>query len=105
MPRRTHAAALVLLVAVLLTDRPSYASWTQDGFPVCPTPGAQWLRNLVANPVGGVLVLWVDHRNEQDLYLQRLTANGEIAPGWPADAVAVCTAPGTQDNPTLVPDG
>jgi hypothetical protein len=43
----------------------------------------------------------------EDIYLQRLTGSGQVAPGWPPDGLPVCTAAGTQGIPEhgIVPDG
>jgi uncharacterized repeat protein (TIGR02543 family) len=64
----------------------------------------------MADPKGGVFVVWQDYRNDPsgliaDIYIQRIDANGSIHAGWPATGLAVCTAANDQSSPQLVTDG
>jgi hypothetical protein len=81
--------------------------WTLDGNPVCTAPGFQEDLVLAPDGTGGVIVLWSDPRSSAglDLYAQRVTAAGAIAPGWPVNGAPVCLAPDTQDEAQIVPDG
>lgn len=99
----TPLAALALLA---LASFPSRAAWLPNGTPVAPHPSHQVWPAVAPDGAGGAYVAWVDTRNnppgtplwaqETDLYLQRVTATGAAAPGWPADGVPVCVAPGYQ---------
>ena len=67
--------------------------WPEDGFPVCELASAQFLSGTVADGSGGAFVAWRDSRNDPvdgflDIYVQRITASGAPAPGWPVDGVA-----------------
>jgi len=57
-------------------------------------------------------VAWRDMRNYLpdlvdllDVYSQRVTAAGTIAPGWPADGVPLCNAHRDQDGVAIASDG
>ncbi|HEY2954042.1 MAG TPA: T9SS type A sorting domain-containing protein [Candidatus Eisenbacteria bacterium] len=55
-----------------------------------------------------MFVAWIDFRtlgNGQDIYAQRITASGEIAPGWPLNGAPVSRAQNYQDLPVLASDG
>ena len=85
--------------------------WPVDGVPLCTAAGYQTGSNDIAltpDGAGGAIALWIDRRanaGSGDLYAQRVTGSGSIAPGWPVDGVAVCTAPDWQDGMQLAPDG
>jgi hypothetical protein len=60
----------------------------------------------VPDGANGQYVAWTDFRDGQsDIYLTRVTNAGALASGWPATGLAVCTAPGRQNQATLFPDG
>src|SRR5262245_47349513 len=63
--------------------------------------------NLGAVPdgMGGAYVAFEDNRAGHDIYLQRVAANGSIAPGWSATGLAVCTAVNDQLFPVAISDG
>jgi len=60
---------------------------------------------MIPDGLGGVLVAWVDYRSGEDLYVQRIQADGSVAPGWTPDGVAMSLASGTQDSPSMISDG
>ena len=80
--------------------------WGAGGLAVCTAAGNQRQPVLSPNGLGGVLVAWTDERASAasaDIYVQRYTAAG--APQWAANGVAMCTATGIQQDPTVVTDG
>src|SRR5262245_996032 len=81
--------------------------WPVDGLAVATGPKTQgngW--RMLPDGVGGVLIVYGDTQADfGDLYLQRITAAGEVAPGWPAGGVPLAMAPGQQFAPELVGDG
>ena len=84
------------------------AGWPVNGVPVCTLPAFQVSPFLVGDDSGGCIVMWCDARdslNLYDIYAQRLTPEGNIAPGWPINGLAICRAPGNQVLPTGVRDG
>jgi hypothetical protein len=85
------------------------AGWPSDGLPVCMEPNSQYPSALVADGQGGVIVVWVDSRDGfatlWDIYAQHLTPGGQIAAGWPAKGLALCSMPEEQSMAQAVPDG
>jgi hypothetical protein len=73
--------------------------------------------NVTADGSGGLYAAWGDFRNAPpgvtpfqdpsyfDVYGQHVQGDGTIAPGWPADALAICTAPLESWDPILKGDG
>jgi len=66
---------------------------------------------VLSDGAGGAYFAWHDSRGvtvddpyARDIYLLRLTSGGAIAPGWPAQGLAVCTAPNSQWWPQLARD-
>lgn len=82
------------------------AGWPADGLAVATGPGHQLPEALAPDGSGGVLVVFSDTRVDfGDLYLQRITAAGGVAPGWPLTGVPIAVTPGEQWAPELVGDG
>jgi len=82
--------------------------WPATGAPVCTAAGAQVVPDIASDGAGGAFVAWQDSRNgagDTDVYLQRITADGSVAPGWPTDGLAVCDTTDVQANPVVVADG
>jgi hypothetical protein len=82
--------------------------WPTEGLRVCAALGDQMDAVLVPDGKSGAIVTWRDSRpgpSLMDVYVQRITAAGTVAPGWPADGVALCTADGDQQLPSLASDG
>ena len=83
--------------------------WPADGVAVVAAPFSQDFYRLIADGTGGVIVVWSDTRGSLatsvDIYAQRVAADGTIPPGWPAQGLPLCTAPGPQVRPVLASDG
>src|SRR5580765_854950 len=87
-------------------------TWPAVGTLVVDEPHDQYWMDVCDDGSGGAYVLWTDYRNQaggninfEDLYAQHVLANGQIAPGWPASGVPVCTAIGHQEDGGLAGDG
>jgi hypothetical protein len=79
--------------------------WTANGVGVCTDLAEQYGTNPVSDDAGGVIVPWNDFRNNSgDVLLQRITAAGAVAPGWPVNGKAACTVSGNQFDPVAVSD-
>ena len=78
----------------------------KDGVPVCTEGGVQRLPQLVPTDETGVIVYWLDYREdfgdstEDAIYAQRLDADGK--PLWQIDGIPVCSAPKTQITPQAI---
>jgi len=85
---RTGTAVSILGILTLASGatRLATAEWISDGNPVCTAPGQQLGAQCLPDGSGNVLVVWTDDRPvSPGVYLRRLLANGDPAPGMPAD--------------------
>jgi hypothetical protein len=73
--------------------------------------GGYWptaVSSVASDGAGGLYVAWTDFRGgpaNGDVYAQHLLADGTRAAGWPANGLAVCSAPRAQRHPTVSEDG
>lgn len=88
----------------VLADGSIAPGWPIDGLPVRRAPSRDDSPIMIADGAGGAFISW-DDRTNRDIYLQRVTAAGAVAPGWPADGLPICTLPSVQGAPQLAPDG
>ena len=114
LARRDLAALLAMLLLALAAWPPTCSgvaratgTWPTDGIGICAGPGEQGRTGMLPDGSGGIIVTWRDARaiTVNDVFALRITASGEIAPGWPACGVRLCTAPGNQDGGMAVSDG
>lgn len=72
---------------------------------VCTTPYLLTSPYATGDGLGGVLITWVDLRNDTlgDVYVQRIDSRGLVK--WQANGVAICSANGAQTHPTAIADG
>src|SRR6266545_7426218 len=92
----------------LIALAPSLASaWQPNGVRITGAPNDQQGPLLASDDMGGAFLTWLDFRAypDFDLYLQHVTAMGQIAPGWPVDGLPVAAGPGAQFAWTMIPDG
>jgi hypothetical protein len=81
-------------------------AWPANGRALSLAIGTQFDPTIVSDGARGAIVAWSDARDGQfDIYAQRLLGSGAIAPGWPANGRAVCTAPLEQLAPVITSDG
>ena len=80
--------------------------WPENGLRLSNAVGDEYIPFIVSDGQGGAIVVWHDYRGTSgDIYAQRVTQDGSIAPGWNADGVLVCGAPGEQIYPRAAADG
>jgi hypothetical protein len=82
--------------------------WAANGITLCTAAGHQEYPTIVSDGAGGAIVTWFDQRTgtsyvSSDIYAQRVSAAG--VPQWTADGVALCTAAGADQFPTITSDG
>jgi hypothetical protein len=78
--------------------------WGSSGAVICDAIYDQYNLQLVADGGGGVIIAWEDIRGSAwDIYAQRVNAGGNSL--WPPNGMAVCGAPGGQENLKLAEDG
>jgi len=82
------------------------AQWTTNGIVVCPASGNQASQNICTDGSGGAIIAWASYTSPPpawDIYVQRINAAGTVQ--WAASGVPVCTASGSQNWPSICPDG
>ncbi len=81
------------------------AQWTTDGVVVSTARYSQVYPVVAPDGSGGMIITWHDRRagGYGEVFAQRMNASG--AAQWIADGVGICTAPNTQANPGMTPDG
>jgi hypothetical protein len=85
--------------------------WTANGVALC-TAEPTWLtlHVLVSDRAGGAISAWMDERSGNgDVYAQRVFSTGVVGGEsgglyWTANGVALCTATGDQQSPTIASD-
>lgn len=107
--RRMAVHVAGALATTLLLCETASADWPTDGAVLCTACRARGVL-ITSDGAGGAFVTWTDARNSpsglnDDVFLQHVTGSGAIAPGWPADGLAVCLAPGIQGPEDIAPDG
>jgi len=85
-------------------DAAGAIQWTLNGISVCSAVDAQYFHEVVADGLGGAIVVWYDQRGAtSDIYAQRIDDSGVAQ--WTLDGAPVCTAVGYQTYPQLFSDG
>jgi hypothetical protein len=84
--------------------------WPLEGLVIASGPGYRYALSMCDDGSGGACLVWSDTRkssnlNKPDVFVHRVTSNGVLALGWPADGLAVCLDPAGQWNPHIAPDG
>jgi hypothetical protein len=111
--RPSSLIAAAIAFAAVAAPLPALATWPHDpnaGVPVAPGPTNQSLPGedmTVPDGLGGVFVPFGQPNGGGgiDLYLQRMTASGVRAPGWPAAGVLLRSLPSGAGGTRIVPDG
>jgi hypothetical protein len=106
---RPHPAVLALFALALLPHS-SHAQWSSLGAPVSighgwPTPVGGTVPVAIPDGSGGAIVAWSDL---SAIWIQRITDQGSVAPGWPADGLLATTNShglGDQNFPSITSDG
>ena len=89
-------------------------AWPADGAPLSVIAGLQNTLAIASDGTGGpgvaggAFVVWMDTRpgtSVVDIFAQHILGSGHVDPRWPANGLAVCSAPGRQEFPVIVEDG
>jgi hypothetical protein len=85
-------------------DSSGFLLWGADGISVIEATGDQIGHGIVADGMGGAIVVWQDSDTEPgDVYAQRLDAFG--ATQWLSEGVCLCVDTAGQGTPKITPDG
>lgn len=105
------------IYAQRLTATGSVANgWPLGGVRLCGAREAQVHEAICSDGASGAFVAWHDYRSYPgpgvgprfpwlDIYAQRVTADGEIPEGWPADGMSLCSFGHGQNYVGLAADG
>jgi len=102
----SRPALTVAALAIVLPSLVAGADWVPNGVVVAGGSSNQLLVSACAS-AGGVIMVWQDRRaaSGSDVYAQRLTSDGTVAPGWPASGLPVCSVEQDQTSAAVVSDG
>ena len=104
----------------ILSDGGYATGWPAEGLPISSAMSAAGgtryggkhialpTQSVVSDGSGGAYVAWTDYRanpTEGDVYSQHVLGDGTFPPGWPTNGLAICTAAGNQNRPTVAGDG
>lgn len=86
------------------------SGWPIDGLGICTAFGYQVDPVIVADDAGGAIIGWRFGTSDStglgyDLFMQRVTAAGHVAPGWPPDGLLICGGPGDHQGLMMCADG
>ena len=80
--------------------------WADNGIGISTGTSYQDHPRLVPDGSGGAVIVWADDRNGNwDIYVQSVSADGILGPGWMSGGLPVCTEAGTQVYPAIIEDG
>ena len=78
--------------------------WPANGQALCTAANNPDTPKIVSDGSGGAIVTWEDNRSatNYDIYAQHVLASGVVAPTWPLNGQALCTAANSQYSPNIV---
>src|SRR5262245_38665929 len=110
-PMTTRPLQLLLTVFVLASPAAAHAQvWSPStGVSVCGPDCVASNYLVCPDGEGGAYVAWTESRDypvtDDDAYVQRITALGQVAPGWPLGGLSLCGLPKMQAPSAIAPDG
>ena len=87
---------------------PSAGAWEASGLPLCGLDCQPGIPRPLPDGEGGAYVAWTgrsDQALHADIFVQRITRTGTIAPGWPAEGAPACLEGGDQYLNAISSDG
>ena len=78
--------------------------WNSGGVMISPQDNYEYYASgIVGDGNGGVIVLWEGGLwDNQNIYAQKVAADGSVYPGWPEGGMPLCTSSGNQVEPKLI---
>ena len=78
--------------------------WADNGIPISTLPSHQSWPIAITDESGGAIIIFRDSRQgNQDVYAQRIRADGQLL--WDEEGVPVCVNPAFQDDVAAIPNG
>ena len=98
---------LASLAAQRITASGAVATgWPAAGRTLCSGTSAKNIGlNVISDDAGGAIAAWSEYVSDDDIFAQRVAADGTIPSGWPAEGQLLTSAPYSQTDPLLVRDG
>jgi len=95
----------IVILAGIIGVPSLHADWADNGIPLGTASGEQNSPAVTFDGTGGAVIVWRDARPtvNTDIYAQGVTADGAIR--WYPTAMPCCTAPNSQSDPLVIPDG
>jgi hypothetical protein len=83
------------------------AQWSANGVALSTTTNSRYNPTIATDGANGAIVAWqyATPGPSYDIHVQRVTAAGAIAPGWPADGLGLSSAANDRLNPAIIADG
>ena len=106
----TLLATLTLFALPVALAPPAWAIWPSnhnDAVPVCQAASAQTKPVVCSDGDGGMFIAWEDTRfaSSSYIYVMRVLANGDLAPGWPLWGTPIGLIGFFQFDPAICSDG
>ncbi len=79
-----------------------WASWVQDGVPICTATRDQELPQVATDGAGGAIITWGEPDWVERIYAQRVDASGAVQ--WTENGVLICPGTLRQAFPVIVSD-
>jgi hypothetical protein len=87
-------------------DADGITQWADNGIAICNNAGYQDQPRLVPDGSGGAVIVWADDRSGNwDIYVQSVSSDGLLGPGWFTGGLPVCDNADNQFYPTIIRDG
>jgi hypothetical protein len=105
---RSEISGLDIFAQHVLASGELDPAWPANGLALSAVRGDQDNPAIASDGAGGAIVAWTDRRSGFtgiDVFAQHVLISGVVDPAWPANGVALCTAPDLQVLPQIVSDG
>lgn len=87
-------------------DADGITQWADNGIGIVTTTDYQDHPRLVPDGSGGAVIVWADDRNgDWDIYVQSISSDGLLGPGWFTGGLQVCSDGADQFYPAIIESG
>ncbi len=100
--RQGTSCAVVIWIFHFQSPGACSADWRENGQPVAPSTVSQGQVFGASDGAGGAFLTWVLPRPNRGHFVQRITGNGNVAPGWALEGLNISTM---NEAPAIVSDG
>jgi hypothetical protein len=83
------------------------SGWPPDGLPIAASSLVEILPSLLADGVGGAFIGFArgSPTSQGEVFVQRVTADGQVTPGWPIEGLQLTSIREDQGPPRIASDG